>query len=261
MRRSSSAVPSSGRAARAVLAALVVAACGRAAGDAPRDAAGGRDHLFVWTRSADTTQADFLAVLDVTEPADDTARYGRLVTTLPVPGLQNVPHHTEHEMPADGQLFANGFATGRSFVFDLRDPAAPRIAAEFGEVDGYSHPHSFLRMPDGHVLATFQMQHAADGTMRAGGLVEMTPDGQRVRSVSADVPGARCSSRPSAAASSCSRGSTAPVRRRARSRHSPARTTRTARFPSSWGTTTWSRSRRGARWSCSMSPTPPHRAR
>ena len=58
-----------------------------------------------------------------TSPSTDE-RYGRLVTTLPVPGRGNRPHHTEHEMPADGQLFANGFATGQSFVFDLTDPDA-----------------------------------------------------------------------------------------------------------------------------------------
>ena len=44
--------------------------------------------------------------------------------TLPVPGRGNAPHHTEHEMPADGQLFANGFGSGQTFVFDLTNPAA-----------------------------------------------------------------------------------------------------------------------------------------
>ena len=68
------------------------------------------EYLYLWTGSADSIQPDFLAVLDVTE---DSARYGRLVTTLQVPGLRNGPHHTEHEMPADRQLFANGFAQAR----------------------------------------------------------------------------------------------------------------------------------------------------
>lgn len=149
-----------------------------------------RDYLYLWTASADSTQPDFLAVLDVSEPADDTSRYGRLVTTLPVPGRRNGPHHTEHEMPADRQLFANGFDTGRSFVFDLTTPDAPRLAAEFGDVEGYAHPHSFLRLPNGNVLATFQMRHGADGAMRAGGLVELTPQGAVVQSASADTPAA-----------------------------------------------------------------------
>ena len=145
-----------------------------------------RQYLYLWTAAADGTQPDFLAVLDVTESAD---RYGRLVTTLPVPGRGNGPHHTEHEMPADGQLFANGFESGQSFVFDLRDPEKPRIVSQFGDVEGYSHPHSFLRLPNGNVLATFQMRHGpGSGAMRTGGVVEMTPAGKPVRSRSADSP-------------------------------------------------------------------------
>ena len=91
-------------------------------------------------------------------------------------------------MPADGQLFANGFATGQSFVFDLANPVQPRIVKQFGDVEGYGHPHSFLRLPNGNVLATFQMRHEA-GKMTPGGLVELTPAAAPVRSSSADAPG------------------------------------------------------------------------
>lgn len=143
------------------------------------------EYLYVWTASTDSTQPDFLAVLDVTE---DSAGYGRLITTLPVPGRQNRPHHTEHEMPADRQLFANGYGTGESFIFDLTDPPRPRLAGQFGALEGYAHPHSFLRLPGGNVLATFQMRHEAVG-MTPGGLVELTPAGQPVRSSSANTPG------------------------------------------------------------------------
>ena len=143
------------------------------------------EYLYLWTASADSTEPDFLAVLDVTE---DSTRYGRLVTTLPVPGLGNGPHHTEHEMPADRQLFASGFGSGTTFVFDLTDPERPRLAGQFGDLDGYSHPHSYLRLPNGNVLATFQMRHGSGG-VATGGLVEVTPTGAAVRSSSADVPG------------------------------------------------------------------------
>ena len=146
-----------------------------------------RQYLYLWTASADGAQPDFLAVLDVTENDD---RYGRLVTTLPVPGRGNGPHHTEHEMPADGQLFANGFESGQTFVFDLRNPVTPRIVSQFGDVEGFSHPHSFLRLPNGNVLATFQMRHEHGvDAMRTGGIVEMTPAGAPVRARSADSPG------------------------------------------------------------------------
>jgi hypothetical protein len=143
------------------------------------------EYLYLWTASEDSTQPDFLAVLDVTE---DSTRYGRLVTTLAVPGLRNGPHHTEHELPPDRQLFANGYGSGQTFIFDLTDPAHPRLAGQFGDLEGYGHPHSFLRLPDGNVLATFQMRHGAGG-LTPGGLVELTPAGEPVRSSSADAPG------------------------------------------------------------------------
>jgi hypothetical protein len=143
------------------------------------------EYLYLWTASEDSTQPDFLAVLDVTE---DSTRYGRLVTTLAVPGLRNGPHHTEHELPPDRQLFANGYGSGQTFIFDLTDPAHPRLAGQFGDLEGYGHPHSFLRLPSGNVLATFQMRHGAGG-LTPGGLVELTPAGEPVRSSSADTPG------------------------------------------------------------------------
>jgi hypothetical protein len=143
------------------------------------------DYLYVWTASSDTTQPDFLAVYDVRPAA---GRYGRLVTTVPVPGRQNRPHHTEHEMPADGRLLANGFGSGQTFIFDTRDPAHPTLDGHFGDVAGMMHPHSFLRLPDGNVLATFQMQHDSLG-MAPGGLAELTDHGAVVRHVSANGPG------------------------------------------------------------------------
>jgi len=168
-----------------VRAAMLLSLMWACATPEPVPTAAERDYLYLWTASTDSTQPDFLAVLDVTE---DSAQYGALVTTLAVPGLKNGPHHTEHEMPVDGQLFANGFASGESVIFDLREPRTPKIVRTFGEVEGYAHPHSFVRLPNGHVLATFQMQHNANG-MSPGGLVEMTPAGEPVRSSSANVPG------------------------------------------------------------------------
>lgn len=156
------------------------------------NAADAGDYLYVWTASVDSTQPDFLAVIDL---AEDSGRSGRLVTTLPVPGRRNVPHHTEHEMPADRQLFANGFATGQSFIIDLTDPATPKLAAQFGDVAGMSHPHSYLRLPSGNVLTTFQNRHEGN-TIAPGGLAEMTPTGQTVRAASAQGPGVHPGTRP-----------------------------------------------------------------
>jgi hypothetical protein len=162
------------------------AACSPPAADGrPGGATDPSDRLFVWTAAADSTQPDFLAVLDVRATGD---RYGSLVTRLHVPGVRNGPHHTEHEMPGDGLLFANGFRTGQTYVFDLSKPDAPRLAAQLGDLAGYSHPHTYTRLPSGNLLVAFQMGHDASG-MRPGGLVEMTPRGQVIRSSSAFGPG------------------------------------------------------------------------
>jgi hypothetical protein len=91
-------------------------------------------------------------------------------------------------MPPDAQLFVNGFASGQTWIFDLKERTAPRIAGQFGDLAGYSHPHSFVRLPNGNILATFQMRHV-DGKLLPGGLVEVTPTGNVVRSASADAPG------------------------------------------------------------------------
>lgn len=163
---------------------LLCAAVGASALDAQSPASS--EYLYLWTASADTTQPDFLTVLDVRPTAD---RYGRVVATVPVPGRRNRPHHTEHEMAEDGRLFANGFGSGQTFIFDIFDRARPRLHGQFGDLAGMMHPHSFLRLPSGNVLATFQMQHDSLG-VAPGGLVEMTNEGRVIRSASASGAGA-----------------------------------------------------------------------
>ena len=154
------------------------------------------DYLYLWTASADSTKPDFLAVVDVRAKSP---RYGTLVTTVPVPGVNNGPHHSEHAMAADGRLFVNGFGSGQSFIFDMTNPAKPQLDGQFGEIAGMMHPHSFLRLPNGNVLATFQMQHGATGIV-PGGLAELTNRGKLVRSVSANRPGVDPRVRPYSAA-------------------------------------------------------------
>ena len=100
-------------------------------------------------------------------------------------------HHTEYEMPASGMLFANDHDAGRTFIFDVRDPLHPKIVTSFTEMDGYMHPHSYLRLPDGNVLASFQHAHhgAHEGQLGAsGGLVEIDDSGKVVRSASSADP-------------------------------------------------------------------------
>src|SRR5262249_41404700 len=107
-------------------------------GCASPPAAGDSEFLYLWTAAPDSNSPDFLAVFDV---HPDIGRYGALVGTVEVTSGGNRPHHTEHSLAQDQQLFANGFGSGRSFIFDLRDPAKPRLTGQFAEQAGMHHPH------------------------------------------------------------------------------------------------------------------------
>ena len=163
-------------------------------------------YLFAWAGDPSGHGEDFIAVID----ADPNSRdYGKLVTSAASGIRTHQVHHTEYWMPAGGLLFANDHKSGRTVVMDLRDPLHPHVHASFGELNGFSHPHSFLRLPNGHVLASFQveghMQHdgepqdSAATTMPMidvgaqpgvhGGLVEIDDEGRAVRSASTADPG------------------------------------------------------------------------
>jgi hypothetical protein len=149
----------------------------------PAPATAGAEFLYVWTGDEDGADPDFLAVFDV---RPGSARYGELIRTVPVEGRANWPHHTEYELATGRTLFANGWNTGRTFVFDLSRPDAPRVVHSFTAVGGYAYPHSYARLPNGNVLATFQSL-AGDYTP-PGGLVELDESGALVRAVSGASP-------------------------------------------------------------------------
>lgn len=144
-------------------------------------------YMFAWTGDADSKGKDFLAVIDA-DPSSSS--YGHLVTTLVTDQQSMQVHHTEYSMPASGMLFANDHAVGRTFIFDLHDPTHPKVATSFTDMAGYMHPHSYLRLPNGHVLASFQHAHhgANDGQADSGGLVEIDDQGKVVRSASSADP-------------------------------------------------------------------------
>lgn len=153
---------------------LLVCICNASATDSP--------YLFIWAADADKKESDFLAVLDADS---QSPTYGNVLTTVEV-GFPSGAHHSEHRMPEDAQLFVNGFRSGRSFVIDLRDPLKPQLAADFTGIENLTYPHSFERLPNGNVLATFQ--NAQAGQQTTGGVVELTPSGRHVRSSSAADP-------------------------------------------------------------------------
>ena len=113
-------------------------------------------YMFAWTGDVAHKGTDFLAVIDA-DPASPT--YGKLMTTIVTDQQTKQIHHTEYVMPLSGMLFANDHLAGRTFIFDVRDPLQPKIVTSFTDMDGYMHPHSYVRLPNGHVLATFQHAH------------------------------------------------------------------------------------------------------
>ena len=185
------------------LLALATLGCG-----APSPAG---SYLFVWAGDRDRKASDFLGVIDA-DPA--SPKYGAIVASLPTGESNAGPHHTEQEMPANDHLLANGFRAGKSWLFDLSEPSAPKILTSFGAKAGFTHPHSFVRLPNGEVLTTFQYgeeqpvsaEHnhgspAAASTKAqvpepprpaplTGGLVWMTERGDVIRSASAKDPAA-----------------------------------------------------------------------
>ncbi len=154
--------------------------------------------LFVWISDSLHKSSDYLAVID----ADPASRgYGRVLSTLPV-GAAGMAHHTEAELGATNHLLANDFDLGRTWLFDLSDADHPRILTSFGDVAGFTHPHSFIRLGNGLVLATFQylstgadhatghdvpsmMSMSGTGQHFTGGLVEMSERGRVVAARSA----------------------------------------------------------------------------
>lgn len=147
-------------------------------------AASPKHSLFVWAGDRDKQGNDFLLVIDA-DPA--SPQFGRMVTSLETDQKTVRPHHTEYTMPASGMLFANDHDAGRTFILDVRDPLHPSVVTSFGEMGGFAHPHSYLRLPNGNVLATFQHDHATmhDASRgKSGGLVEIDDAGRVVRAVS-----------------------------------------------------------------------------
>jgi len=150
-------------------------------------------YLYVFVGDQAGKGNDFLAVIDA-DPASST--YGKPLAAVATDQVSVRPHHTEYEMPASGMLFANDHNANRTFIFDLRDPLHPKVATTFKDMAGFAMPHSFLRLPKGHVLASFQQRRNAhdmaamhdmagmDGAELTGGIVEIDDSGKVVRAVS-----------------------------------------------------------------------------
>ncbi len=138
--------------------------------------------LYVWTASADTARPGaFISVFDLRPESPDAGKVVRAV--LAGPESRGV-HHTEHSIPSDNLLFASDFGTGRTYIYDMKTPGEPRVAASFGAAGPFGWPHSYARLPNGNRLATYQWQSSKFNTP-PGGIAEVGPDGRVVRWASA----------------------------------------------------------------------------
>ena len=157
--------------------------------------------LYVWAGDSAGKSSDFLAVIDA---SPSSPSYGAVVASMPTGVAGTHPHHTEAVLGANNHLLANGFHAGRTWLYDLSTPKSPKILTSFGDVAGFSHPHSYVRLPNGNVLATFQYKaDSAPATKSAtsheamtadtiagttGGLVEMDERGTVIRAASGSDP-------------------------------------------------------------------------
>jgi hypothetical protein len=138
--------------------------------------------LLVWAGDADRQHDDFLAVIDA-DPMSET--YGAVLRTVPVGTRANEPHAMEARQAPDGLLLAGGLLSGRTFVFDVRDPRNARLVYVDTprEERRYATPRAYVRLENGHRLATFGDRKGYRGGVvevlhSAGGLVEFGSTGR-----------------------------------------------------------------------------------
>ncbi len=163
------------------ITAMLLAGCSAAPGDRRPERDGPGGFLFAWVTDADSVDLNYLTVIDAHE---GTATYGEVVASLAIPTTGRTRgHHVEHRMPEGGRLFANDFGTGKTYVLDVTNPLAPFVADSFMTAGELMSPHSFERLPNGNVLATFQ--NRGSGNEEVGGLAELDGNGRLVRAASA----------------------------------------------------------------------------
>ncbi len=113
--------------------------------------------LYVWAGDQARTNADFLSVINFDE---HSPTYGRVITTVPLPGpgaTGNEPHHVG--ISADGKVLAGGgllsVLKGQKevFFFDISNPITPRFLSS-ADPPLSSVTDDFYAMPNGGFLVT-----------------------------------------------------------------------------------------------------------
>ena len=122
-----------------------------------RRPAASEKHLFVWAGDQARSAPDFLAVVDFDE---DSPNYGKVVTTVPLPGAGasgNEPHHVG--LSSDGRVLACGgllsVLKGQKeiFFFDVSNPAAPSFISS-ADPPLSAITDEFYALPGGGFLVT-----------------------------------------------------------------------------------------------------------
>jgi selenium-binding protein 1 len=114
-------------------------------------------HLFVWAGDQARANPDFLAVIDFNEGSPN---YGKVITTLPLPGPEasgNEPHHVG--LSSDGNVLACGgllsVLKGQKeiFFFDVSNPTAPTFLSS-ADPPLSAITDEFYALPNGGFLVT-----------------------------------------------------------------------------------------------------------
>jgi hypothetical protein len=139
-------------------------------------------YLHVWGTATDTARS---IPGDTTRPtrrgvvlATIDLSNGRVAGVIVADTAGRSAHHTEHALAADRMFFANDFGPGRTYRFDFSKPGEPRLLGNFTTAGPFSHPHSFVQLPNGNMLVTYQVQ---TNDQPPGGLAEVRRDGTAVR--------------------------------------------------------------------------------
>src|SRR6266850_3279450 len=145
-------------------------------------------YLFVWAGDQARTNPDFLAVINFDE---DSANYGKVISTLPLPqpgATGNEPHHVG--LSRDGKTLACGgllsVLKGQKeiFFFDVSHPNAPRFLSS-ADPPQSAITDEFYALPNGGFLVT--MMGGAQGHA-PGRIAEFTKDLQLVAEHPANPP-------------------------------------------------------------------------
>jgi DNA-binding beta-propeller fold protein YncE len=144
--------------------------------------------LFVWTGDQARTNPDFLAVVNFDE---NSADYGKVITTAPLPGpgaTGNEPHHVG--LSRDGKVLACGGllsvlrAQKEIFFFDVSNPQAPRFISA-ADPPQSAITDEFYPLADGGFLVT--MMGGAEGHA-PGRVAEFSKDLQLVAEYPSEPP-------------------------------------------------------------------------